>query len=241
MHKMRRSAQELSVKETVRLFEEGTSGVLALIDSDGLPYAVPLSYVFVENGRLSAPSETAAFGDGAEAAAFGDSAGATGFGKGDGVVVSADGESAGPVGCESAGSVDCPSACSADDAEARPVIYFHTALEGHKVGALRINEAVSFCVIGTDDIIPEQFTTAYRSAIAFGRARFVDDPSEKHASLYALGKKYYPEGTDEELFAEMAKGGSRLYMVRIDIDRMTGKEGIELVRARKRAPQHAAE
>lgn len=43
---MRRFKQLLSPEETRAILERATSGTLALIDADGLPYAVPLSYVF---------------------------------------------------------------------------------------------------------------------------------------------------------------------------------------------------
>ena len=49
--KMRRFKQELPVEETLKIFERGSHGVLAVLSDDGYPYAVPLSYVY-EDGRL---------------------------------------------------------------------------------------------------------------------------------------------------------------------------------------------
>ncbi len=47
MHKaVRRKDREISSEEALRLIEEASYGVLATADSDGQPYAVPLSYVF---------------------------------------------------------------------------------------------------------------------------------------------------------------------------------------------------
>ena len=43
---MRRFKQELSKSETERILHDNTSGVLALIDGNGYPYTVPLSYVY---------------------------------------------------------------------------------------------------------------------------------------------------------------------------------------------------
>lgn len=45
--KMRRFKQELNQSEIERILLSNTSGVLALIDSNGYPYSVPLSYVYV--------------------------------------------------------------------------------------------------------------------------------------------------------------------------------------------------
>ena len=47
-------------------------------------------------------------------------------------------------------------------------LYFHSALSGHKVDAVRNYDKASFTVIVQDDIVPEKYTTLYRSVIAFG-------------------------------------------------------------------------
>lgn len=46
--KMRRFKQELSESETERILRENTAGVLAVIDGNGYPYSVPLSYVYTD-------------------------------------------------------------------------------------------------------------------------------------------------------------------------------------------------
>ncbi len=42
---IRRKNQLLSTEETIKIFERGTSGVLALLGNNDYPYAVPISYV----------------------------------------------------------------------------------------------------------------------------------------------------------------------------------------------------
>lgn len=110
-------------------------------------------------------------------------------------------------------------------------IYLHCATTGHKLDAIAADDRVSFCVVDADDVVPAEFTTYFRSAIAFGRAHVVEDPGEKLASLQALGRKYYP-GHEDALAAEVKAGYDRLVMVRVDVERATGKEAIELVRKR---------
>ena len=44
--KMRRFRQQLPEKDAIGILESASAGVLSLIDSDGLPYGVPLSYAF---------------------------------------------------------------------------------------------------------------------------------------------------------------------------------------------------
>lgn len=48
---MRRKRQQLSAEEAVAILGAATSGVLALTDESGYPYAVPMSFVH-EGGRL---------------------------------------------------------------------------------------------------------------------------------------------------------------------------------------------
>ena len=46
---MRRKRQQLPEEETRQLLYNATSGVLSLIDEDGYPYGIPLSYVLHNN------------------------------------------------------------------------------------------------------------------------------------------------------------------------------------------------
>jgi uncharacterized protein len=50
----------------------------------------------------------------------------------------------------------------------RDSIYFHCALEGHKLENIRENNRVSFCVVGNTELLPETFSSKYESAIVFG-------------------------------------------------------------------------
>lgn len=46
-------------------------------------------------------------------------------------------------------------------------IYFHSAMQGHKVDAILRNDKVSFCVVEQDEVKPAEFTTYFRSVIVF--------------------------------------------------------------------------
>ena len=108
-------------------------------------------------------------------------------------------------------------------------IYFHSALDGHKVDAIRKCDKASFCVIEQDDVQPEKYTTFFRSVIAFGRIRIIEDEHEKLETARMLGNRYNPNH-DEALQKEIEGGLSRMLMIRFDIEHLTGKEAIELVR-----------
>lgn len=107
-------------------------------------------------------------------------------------------------------------------------IYFHCALSGHKIDAIEACGKVSFCVIDKDDVVPDRYTSYYRSVVAFGRAHIVEDDEEKLASLRNLGDRYNP-GEDAALDAAVAKGFAHLHMVRIDIEHLSGKQAKELM------------
>lgn len=107
-------------------------------------------------------------------------------------------------------------------------VYFHWAVAGHKLDAIRAEPRVSFCVVDQDRIVPEEYTTYYRSVILFGTARVLDDPTEKRRAIEALGAKYRP-GFQAELAAEIDGSWDRFLMVELIPDRITGKQAKELM------------
>ena len=161
---MRRKRQQLSEETCVRILETSTSGTLALQGDGGYPYAVPISYVYV-NGRL----------------------------------------------------------------------YFHSALSGHKVDAIKNYDKASFCVIEKDEVHGEEYTTYFRSVIAFGHIHIIEDEEEKLEAARQLGNHYHPNN-EEALQKELAKGFNHMLIIRLDIEHMTGKEAIELVRMKNQHP-----
>ena len=108
-------------------------------------------------------------------------------------------------------------------------LYFHSALSGHKVDAIRKCDKASFCVIDKDDVQPEKYTTYFRSVIAFGRIHIIEDEQEKLETARLLGDRYNPN-QEEALQKEIEKGLSRMVMIRFDIEHLTGKQAIELVK-----------
>ena len=155
---MRRKRQQLSDEETILLLRQATSGVLSLLDDDGYPYGVPLSYVYHENK-----------------------------------------------------------------------LYFHSALSGHKIDAIRHCDKASFTVICQDEVHPETFTTHFRSVVCFGRVHIINNEEEKLATLRMLGERYCPND-EQSLDAEIKKSFNRLDMIAFEIEHITGKECIELTK-----------
>lgn len=158
-HEMRRFKQQLPHDEALHILDTCTNGVLSLVDVDGEPYGVPLSFAY----------------DGADA------------------------------------------------------IYFHSALSGHKVDAIKAQRQCSFCVVAGDDIRPDEFTTYFRSVIVSGKIAIVTDEAERIKGLQLLCDKYSP-GVDSR--AEIAGCLSRVLVLKLTIDAVSGKEAIELTRRR---------
>ena len=108
-------------------------------------------------------------------------------------------------------------------------IYFHSATEGHKIDAIQRNPNASFAVIDQDEVIPEKYTTAFRSVIVFGSIRIIEDDTEKRAAVRKLAVKYAPDNTEQQHAAEIDGAWSRFCMLEMSIAHMTGKQAIELV------------
>lgn len=157
---MRRNKQLLSLEDTIAVMDRCTNGVFACLGDEDYPYAVPLSYVYL-NGK----------------------------------------------------------------------IYFHSAKDGHKIDAIAKYPKVSFSVIDEDTIVSEEYTTYFRSVIAFGKARIVEG-DERLEAFKALVKKYSGDQPEDARNKEVAEC-SRAYIIAIDVEHITGKEAIEYVKAKQ--------
>lgn len=105
-------------------------------------------------------------------------------------------------------------------------LYFHSAVEGHKIDALRSNDKVSFCVIDRDDVKPALFTTFYRSVVVFGKARIISENKDKLLALHLLSEKYsHGEGDEKK---EVEGSINRLLIIEVEIEYLTGKCAKEL-------------
>ena len=108
--------------------------------------------------------------------------------------------------------------------------YFHCAKSGHKIDAIRRDEKASFCVIDQDQVVPEEYTTYFRSVIAFGKMQVIEDEGEKREAIEKLAMKYAPEDSAEGRKAAIDREWVPLCMLKMSIEHLTGKEAIELAR-----------
>lgn len=112
-------------------------------------------------------------------------------------------------------------------------LYFHGAKSGHKIDAIKKHTKASFCVIEQDNIIPEKYTTYFRSVIIFGNIHLMEDETEIKKAIEELAKKYYPDGNEVRHNAEIDREWKSLCMIEISIEHISGKEAIELVRSKQ--------
>lgn len=112
-------------------------------------------------------------------------------------------------------------------------IYFHSAVEGHKIDAVKCCSKASFCVISEDKVIPEKYTTEFRSVIAFGKMRFADG-GEIIDGLRLLGRKYAPDDSMENCDKEINSSLSHVAVLVMEVEHVTGKEAKELYMLREK-------
>ncbi len=111
-------------------------------------------------------------------------------------------------------------------------LIFHGAKAGHKLDAIARHDKASFCVIDRDDVVPENYTTRYRSVIAFGRVRVVEDPEVCRHLATVLAEKYnpgHPAAHSSAIEGELA----HLCIFTLEIEHLCGKEGLELLQERE--------
>lgn len=110
-------------------------------------------------------------------------------------------------------------------------IYFHSAKTGHKLDAIRRNDKASFCVVDKHDVIAEEFTTYFTSAIAFGRIKIVEDNNDpdKLRGLELLANKYSSTASPERRTKELSRLDA-LFVFVMTIEHLTGKAARELVK-----------
>ena len=113
-------------------------------------------------------------------------------------------------------------------------IYFNGANKGMRWDYMLEQPKVSFCVVDMDQNDPENYSTNFRSVICYGNARVVTDEEEYHKALFDLTEKFVRGvHNTEEIVKQIEIEKAQCGVTAIDVEFYTGKEAIELVRAKK--------
>lgn len=107
-------------------------------------------------------------------------------------------------------------------------IYFHSAKAGHKIDAIKENNKVSFCIVDKDELFSENLTTLFKSVIIFGKAEVLEDADENQKLVEIFSKKY--SDNIEKIRVESQSEKNNFYMVKIEIEKISGKQAIELMK-----------
>ncbi len=98
--------------------------------------------------------------------------------------------------------------------------YFHCALEGKKLDAVKANPEVCLSAVTrcTPTVGPKDgsFSLQYKSAIAFGKAELVEDDEEKVHGLRLISERFLP-GHMDAFDASIERSLSRTVVVRITL------------------------
>ncbi|MDI9215828.1 pyridoxamine 5'-phosphate oxidase family protein [Clostridium tertium] len=104
---------------------------------------------------------------------------------------------------------------------ANNAIYFHSAVEGHKLENIKNNDKVSFCVVGQTDLLPDKFSTKYESVIIFGRAKEVFEDEKNEAFLELINK--YSKDYIEKGKGYIKNASAKTKVIKLSIDYISGK------------------
>lgn len=100
-------------------------------------------------------------------------------------------------------------------------IYFHSALQGHKIDAIMHSPKACFTLI--NDPVKQENDWWYHvsSVVCFGQVSIIENQEERMAILRYLGQKYFPEEYDMQ--KDLDTNAHRAAVLCLDIEHMTGK------------------
>ena len=93
----------------------------------------------------------------------------------------------------------------------------------------------SFCVIDRSDVVPEDYSTNFRSVIAFGEVREVTDEAAKRRAIERLALKYAPDDSEANRAAAIDREWGALCVLELRIEHLSGKESTALAKERAKA------
>ena len=101
-------------------------------------------------------------------------------------------------------------------------LYFHSALEGHKIDNLRHSSRVCISCVGAVKPFPGAFSLEYESAVINGDASELTDREEKVHALALISRRYVPDlmPAFDEYVEKMI---DRTTVWKVHIDEISGK------------------
>ena len=100
-------------------------------------------------------------------------------------------------------------------------LYFHCAMEGHKLDSIRACDKACFSVLAEPVKEPGEWWYNVKSVICFGRVHEVTDDTRHDTLLRKIGEKYFPDSYNME--EDMRRNAPRAAVLEFVIEHMTGK------------------
>lgn len=101
-------------------------------------------------------------------------------------------------------------------------IYFHSAMSGHKIDAIKANDKVCFTTWDDGYLLEGDWAYYVSSCVVFGRARLMTNQEKVLEKIKKFALKYYP--TEQEADDEIARDVNRVQMIEIEIEHISGKK-----------------
>ena len=100
-------------------------------------------------------------------------------------------------------------------------LYFHSALQGHKLDAIERDSRVCFTVMDDGYKVEGDWAWYVRSVVVFGEAEVVKNEAMRDRWLRALAAKYFPPAEDVE--DDMRRNAPRALVVAVKAAHISGK------------------
>jgi nitroimidazol reductase NimA-like FMN-containing flavoprotein (pyridoxamine 5'-phosphate oxidase superfamily) len=96
-------------------------------------------------------------------------------------------------------------------------LYFHSAMEGHKIDNLKANNKVCVSCVGDTRIAPGEFNLYYESVIIFGTAEEIIVADEKIHALRIISQRWTPDNmADFDKAIEKSLNVTAVWKIHID-------------------------
>ena len=104
------------------------------------------------------------------------------------------------------------------------VLYFHTGLTGEKLDNIVVNPQVSYFIVGVADVIFDQFTTAFSSAVVNGTMEVIEDFDERLMALTELVNRFSNDEIPDKVKHDFIEDGVKcVKILKLTPEHITGK------------------
>ena len=100
-------------------------------------------------------------------------------------------------------------------------LYFHGAMTGHKIDAIRANDKVSYCVMDKGYKPEGDWALYIKSVVVFGRAKIIEDRDRVADICGRIAYKYVQD--EAYIRHEVEHAAPRAFCIEIIPEHMTGK------------------